>query len=118
MNQWCRIREGGAYVVVTLECGGLPQGSSAQKIAQHVQRTWERGQEAIGILRRELGEEADTLVPLVNGGINFSKLRGVIKVQSNPLPFPYPNPEPSPNPYPCPYHYPYPYPTLGTVRAQ
>jgi hypothetical protein len=78
VNQWCRIREGEAYVVVTLECGGLLQGSSAQKIAQHVQRIWERGQEAIGILRRELGEEADTLVPLVNGGINFSKLRGVM----------------------------------------
>ncbi len=61
-----------------MECGGLLQGSSAQKIAQHVQGCRERGQEAIEILRKELGEEADTLVPLVQGGIKFSKLRGVM----------------------------------------
>ncbi len=30
------------------------------------------------MLRTELGDEADTYVPLVNGGINLSKLRGVM----------------------------------------
>ncbi len=32
----------------------------------------------MNFLRQELGDEADELVPLVNGGINFSKLRGVM----------------------------------------
>jgi hypothetical protein len=64
--------------VVTIECAGLLPGSSSLKIAEHVRLTWEREREALDLLREELGEEADELVPLVNGGINFGKLRGVM----------------------------------------
>jgi hypothetical protein len=78
LNQWCRIDEGGECHVVTIECAGLLPGSSSLKIAEHVRLTWERGREALNLLREELGEEADELVPLVNGGINFGKLRGVM----------------------------------------
>jgi hypothetical protein len=78
LNQWCRIEEGGEYHVVTIECAGLLPGSASVKIAEHVRLTWERGREALNLLRQELGEEADELVPLVNGGIDFSKLRGVM----------------------------------------
>ncbi len=28
LNQWCRIREGEAYVTITMECGGLLPGSA------------------------------------------------------------------------------------------
>jgi hypothetical protein len=78
LNQWCRIREGEAYVTITMECGGLLPGSSSEQITEHIKKTWQRGQEAITILRRELGDEGDTYVPLVNGGISLSKLRGVM----------------------------------------
>jgi hypothetical protein len=77
-NQWCRIREGDSYKVVTMECAGLLPGASAELVAEHVRRTWERGKEALNLLRHELGEEADALVPLVNGGVNFAKLQSVM----------------------------------------
>ncbi len=78
LNQWCRIREGEAYVTITMECGGVLPDSSSDQITEHIKKTWERGQEAITMLRTELADEADTYVPLVNGGISLSKLRGVI----------------------------------------
>ena len=78
LNQWCRIREEEAYVTITMECGGLLPGSASYQITDHIKKTWQRGQEAIAILRKELGEEADVYVPLVNGGICLSKLRGVM----------------------------------------
>jgi hypothetical protein len=77
-NQWCRIREGDSYKVVTMECSGLLPGASAELVAEHVRRTWERGKEALDLLRHELGEEADALVPLVNGGVTFAKLQSVM----------------------------------------
>ncbi len=78
LNQWCRIEEGGKCHVVAMECAGLLPGSSSAQISEHVRMTWERGKEALNFLRRESGEETDELVRLVNGGINFSKLRGVM----------------------------------------
>ncbi len=78
LNQWCRIREGEAYVTITMECGGLLPERSSEQITEHIKKTWERGQEAITMLRTELGGETDTYVPLVNGGISLSKLRDVI----------------------------------------
>jgi hypothetical protein len=77
-NQWCRIREGDAYNVVTIECSGLLPGASAEMVGEHMWRSWERGHEALNILRQGLGEEADTLVPLVNGGVTLAKLRSVM----------------------------------------
>ena len=78
LNQWCRIREGDEYVTITLECGGLLPGSSSEQITEHIKKTWHRGQEAITMLRRELADAGDTYVPLVNGGISLSKLRGIM----------------------------------------
>ncbi len=59
----------GEYHVVTIECAGLLPGSSSLKIAEHVRLTWERGRDALNLLMQELGEEADELVPLANGGM-------------------------------------------------
>ena len=78
LNQWVRIKEGDDLHIVTLECAGLLVGSTASKVAAHVRLHWERGQEAIAMLREELGAMADVFVPLVKGGISLSKLGGVM----------------------------------------
>ncbi len=54
-----RIKEGEDLHIVTLECAGLLVGSTASKVAEHVRLNWQRGQEAIAMLREELGEFAD-----------------------------------------------------------
>jgi hypothetical protein len=78
LNQWCRIQEGEAYRTITIECAGLLTGSTSTRVAQHVKVLWERGQEVVKLLREELGESADALAPLVNGGVTITKLRGVM----------------------------------------
>jgi hypothetical protein len=78
LNQWVRIKEGDDLHIVTLECAGLLVGSTASKVAEHVRLFWQHGQEAITMVREELGELADELVPLINGGISLSKLGGVM----------------------------------------
>jgi hypothetical protein len=78
MNQWVRIKEGEDLHTLTLECAGLLVGSTASKVAEHVRLFWLQGQEAIAMLRQELGDLADEYVPLVNGGITLSKLGGVM----------------------------------------
>ena len=76
MNQWCRIREGGEYKIVTLECAGLLKGSTSTRVAQRIKVLWQRGQHAINMLRKELGDACDDLVPLIQGGVSITKLRG------------------------------------------
>jgi hypothetical protein len=78
LNQWCRIKENGEYRTVTIECAGLLPGSTSTRVAEHVRATWERGQQAVALLRSEVGAEADELVPLVNGGVTLTKLRGAM----------------------------------------
>ena len=46
--------------------------------AAHIEKTWERGQAYVNALRKELGDDADDLVPLVKGGVNLSKLRSLM----------------------------------------
>jgi hypothetical protein len=43
LNQWCRIHDGEGYRHVTIECAGLLTGSTAERVAEHVKLTWERG---------------------------------------------------------------------------
>jgi hypothetical protein len=69
LNQWCRIEVDGALVFITLECAELLPGSNSVRVAEHVRLTWERGQHMLQLLRAELGDRADALVPLTNGGI-------------------------------------------------
>ena len=79
LNQWCRIKEGGEYRNVTIECAGLLPGSTSSKVAEHVKFTWERGQRLMELVRTELGvSDADALLPLVNGGVSMTKLRGAM----------------------------------------
>jgi hypothetical protein len=78
MNQWVRIKEGDDLHIVTLECAGPLVGSTASKVAEHVRLFRQQGQEALSIVREELGELADELVPLVNVGISLSKLGEVM----------------------------------------
>jgi hypothetical protein len=69
LNQWCRIKVGDEYRVVTIECAGLLTGSTATRVAE---------QESVQMLRQELGDNADELVPLVQGGVTLAKLRGAM----------------------------------------
>jgi hypothetical protein len=78
MNQWCRIKEGDVYKIVTLECAGLLTGSTATRVSEHIKVVWQRGQHAINMLRTALGETCDTFVPVVNGGVSITKLRGAM----------------------------------------
>ncbi len=62
LNQWCRIKEGGEYRNVTIECAGLLPGSTSTHVAEHIKVTWERGQRLMAMVRIELGEaEADAI---------------------------------------------------------
>ncbi len=47
-------------------------------ICAHIEEAWEIGQRAIQTLRIELGSEADSLVPLTNGGVKLHKLRAIM----------------------------------------
>jgi hypothetical protein len=78
LNQWCRVKTGSGYQTLTLECAGLLSESTVARVAAHVKIKWERGQQAVAMLRDELGAVADTLVPLVQGGVTMSKLRGAM----------------------------------------
>jgi hypothetical protein len=53
-------------------------GSTSEEIAAHIGESWSNGQVAVGLLRVELGDLADALVPLTNGGVLLHKLQGVM----------------------------------------
>ena len=53
-------------------------GSKAKEICHHVEQAWATGQRAIELLRVELGDEADNMVPLEGGGVALHKIRGVM----------------------------------------
>jgi hypothetical protein len=55
---------------------GLLPGSTSAKVAEHVKLHWERGKKIIDLVRDQLGLDADTLVPLTNGGVTLTKLCG------------------------------------------
>ena len=76
MNQWVWIETSGELELVTLEAGGILCGSTSEECVYHFRKTWERGQEAVKILREALGngEVADRLAPLVGGGGEFHKM--------------------------------------------
>jgi hypothetical protein len=57
---------------VTLECCGVLAGVKAQEIVNHIEATWERGQQAVALLRQKLPADlVDTLAPLTNGGVHL-----------------------------------------------
>ena len=80
LNQWVLLDAGAncAPKIVTIQCAGLLVGSTAAEIASHIEQAWDVGQRAITLLRAELGGEADTLVPLTNGGVQRHKVRGTM----------------------------------------
>ncbi len=49
-----------------------------QRVTAHVKILWARGQQVVAMGREELGEDADTLVPLVKGGVTMAKFRGAM----------------------------------------
>jgi hypothetical protein len=51
LNQWCRIVEDDAPVVITIECAGLLPGSTSTKVMQHIEATWKRGAVVVAMVR-------------------------------------------------------------------
>ena len=76
LNQWVLLHAGANEPPRLLTI--LLVGSTAGEIASHIEGAWDVGQRAIALLREELGGEADTYVPLTNGGVQLHKLRGVM----------------------------------------
>ncbi len=74
LNQWCRIVEDNEAVVLTIECAGLLPGSTSAQVTKHVKATWERGAKVVAMVRAELGDYADELVPLAAGVPNVLDL--------------------------------------------
>jgi hypothetical protein len=82
LNQWVLL-DAGLNVpprLVTIQCAGLLVGSTAAEIASHIEQSWDVGQRAILLLRAELGggAAADKFVPLIKGGVQLHKLRGIM----------------------------------------
>ena len=79
-NQWVSMLRDRILNVVTLEAGGVLVDGTAAGVAEHVEKTWERGNEVIRLLLREdliahHGlEVADQLVPLRRGGVKLLKI--------------------------------------------
>jgi hypothetical protein len=70
---------GGGVTIVTLECGGILPGGTAEEVVAHIEKAWERGQAAVEALRDELCiVDRDVLCPIVDGGVNLHKLYGVM----------------------------------------
>ena len=78
-NQWVRLRNSDDEIeTIYIETGGILVGATAVEVAAHIEKTWGRGQAMVEALRAELGDEADRLVPIVNGGVNLLKLRSLM----------------------------------------
>jgi hypothetical protein len=80
MNQWVLLQEGdNAPEVVTIEAAGLTVGGTAKRTAEHVQKSWDLGQEAVLLVRAELGPDVcDELVCLAGGGVLLHKIQGAM----------------------------------------
>ena len=65
--------------MVTLECAGVLTGEKSAEIVTHIGHIWERGQQAVALLREALPPEVvDSLAPLRNGGVAVHKIFGVM----------------------------------------
>ena len=77
INQWVLLQKGDKPPeIVTIEAAGLIVGGTAKQIAEHVRKSWDLGQQAVVLVRDELGAAlADELVPLVGGGVLLHKIQ-------------------------------------------
>ncbi len=58
---------------------GVLPCDTATEVVQHIQKSWQRGKEAVDALRAQLStSQKDALCPLVDGGVNLHKLYGVM----------------------------------------
>jgi hypothetical protein len=80
LNQWVLVEMGaGLPKIITIECAGLLIGGTAQEVCDHIKKSWAIGQQAVEILRTELGpDQSDALVPLAEGGVVLHKLQGIM----------------------------------------
>jgi hypothetical protein len=80
MNQWALIEEttNSELEVVSIETAGILVGGTSQEVANHVGGCWRRGQQACLLVRAELGDLADELLPLKNGEVRLHKLQSTM----------------------------------------
>ncbi len=65
--------------VVTIEAAGFTVSGTATQIAEHVRKSWDLGQQAVHMVREQLGPAlADELVPLVGGGVLIHKIQSSV----------------------------------------
>jgi hypothetical protein len=71
--------------VVTIEAAGLTLGGTAKRTVEHVQKSWDLGQEAVLRVRAELGlGVCDELVRLEGGGVLLHKIQGAMHDDTYP----------------------------------
>jgi hypothetical protein len=80
INQWVLLQDGcNQPEVVTIKAAGLIVGGTAVQIAEYVRRSWDLGQQGVGMVRAELGAPlADELAPLVAGGVGLHKMQSAM----------------------------------------
>jgi hypothetical protein len=80
MNQWVLIQEGdNAPEIITIEVAGLTVGGTAQDLADHVNNSWDIGQQTVELVQVSLKLHlCDELAPLLGGGVLLHKLNGVM----------------------------------------
>ena len=84
MNEWCLIEnKEGELEVAHMETGGILCGGTSQECADHIEKIWARGNEAINTLRVDLADKygkevADELVPDAKGGVQLLKLKSAM----------------------------------------
>jgi hypothetical protein len=80
VNQWALIKEtaDSELEVVSIKTAGVLVGGTSQEVADHVEECWRRGQQACLLVRADLGDLADGLLPLKNGGVRLQKLQSTM----------------------------------------
>ena len=78
-NQWCLVQSGDSVDLVNLECAGILPDSTAEETIVHVRETWERGRQAVTMVRDSLGPDLqDILAPEIDGGVRLHKIFGLM----------------------------------------
>jgi hypothetical protein len=78
-NQCCLVQSSESVQLLNLECAGILPSSTAEETIVHVRKTWERGREAVTMVRDSLGPDLqDILAPVIDGGVQLHKIFGLM----------------------------------------
>jgi hypothetical protein len=75
MNLWALIfNTEGNLQIITMETAGLMVGGTAREVGTHIKEHFRRMQAVVLLVRAALGEDADRLAPILNGGVQLLKI--------------------------------------------